>query len=131
MCFNDRIKCFVNPDIRASEDGVACAQHVSELHHYIHDRISQHNASYKQAFDLHHRQQSFDVGDQVMVRLRPERYSPGTATNLHARSTGPFWVLTRVGENAYVIDLPPLWGINSTSNVADLAADDLDRVCFS
>ena len=62
------------------------------------------------------------MGDQVMVRLRPERYSPGTATKLHARSAGPFRVLSRVGENAYVVDIPPSWGISSTFNVADLAA---------
>ena len=57
-----------------------------------------------------------------MVRLRRERYSPGTATKLHARSAGPFWVLTRMGENAYVVDIPPSWGISSTFNMADLAA---------
>ena len=31
----------VDPHIRASDDGVAFAQHVSELHKYIHDRITQ------------------------------------------------------------------------------------------
>ena len=30
----------VDPHIRASKDGVAFAQHVSELHKYIHDRIT-------------------------------------------------------------------------------------------
>ena len=30
----------VDPHIRASEDGVVFAQHVSELHHYIYDRIT-------------------------------------------------------------------------------------------
>ena len=63
----------VDPHIRASEDGVAFAQHVSELHKYIHDRITQQNAAYKQAADSHRRYRSFEVGDQVMVRLRPER----------------------------------------------------------
>ena len=111
----------VDPHIRASEDGIAFAQHVSELHAYIHDRITQQNAAYKQAADLHRRHRSFEVGDQVMVRLRPERYSPGTATKLHARSAGPFRVLSRVGENAYVVGIPPSWGISSTFNVADLA----------
>jgi Integrase zinc binding domain/Integrase core domain len=112
----------VDPHVRASEDGVAFARHVSELHKYIHDRITQQNALYKQAADLHRRHRSFNVGDQVMVRLRPERYSPGTATKLHARSAGPFRVLSCVGENAYVVDIPPSWGISSTFNVADLAA---------
>ena len=53
----------VDPHIRASEDGVAFAQHVSELHLYIYDRITQQNSSYKQAPDLHPRQWSFKVGD--------------------------------------------------------------------
>ena len=100
----------VDPNIRASEDGVAFAQHVSELHKYIHDRITHQNAVYKQAADSHRRHWSFEVSDQVMVRLRPERYSPGTATKLHARSVGPFQVLSRVGENAYVVDIAPSWG---------------------
>ena len=112
----------VNPHTRASKDGVAFAHHVSKLHQYIHDRITQQNASYKQASDLHHRQRSFDVGDQVMVRLRPERYSPDIATKLHACSTDPFRILTRVGENTYVFDIPPSWEISSTFNVVDLAA---------
>ena len=112
----------VDPHIRASEDGVAFAQQVSELYKYIHDRITQQNVAYKQAADSHCPHQSFEVGDQVMVRLRPERYSPGAATKLHARIAGPFRVLSRVGENAYVVDIPPSWGISSTFNVADLAA---------
>ena len=36
----------IDPHIRASEDDVAFSQHVSELHQYIHDRITHHNASY-------------------------------------------------------------------------------------
>ena len=111
----------VDPHIRAFEDGVAFAQHVSELHKYIHDRITQPNAAYKHAADSHRRHQSFEVGDKVMVQLRPERYSPGTAMKLYARSAGPFRVLSCVGENAYVVDIPYWWGISSIFNVVDLA----------
>ena len=55
-----------------------------------------------------------------MVRIRPERYSPGTASKLHARSAGPFKVLRKVRGNAYVIEIPSTWGISSTFNVSDL-----------
>ena len=103
----------VDPHIRASEDGVAFAEHVSDLHHYIHDRITEQNAAYKEAADSHRRHRIFEVGDQVIVRLRPERYSPSTAIKLHARSADPFLVLTRVGENAYVVDIPPSWAIDN------------------
>ena len=56
-----------------------------------------------------------------MVRLRPERYALGSTTKRHARSTSLFRVLSRIGENTCVVDIPPLWEISSTFNVADLA----------
>ena len=45
-----------------------------------------------------------------------------TVKKLQARGVGPFKILRRVGPNAYVVDLPPEYGINSTFNVADLVA---------
>ncbi|CAA6674368.1 unnamed protein product [Spirodela intermedia] len=57
-----------------------------------------------------------------MVRMRPERYAPGSATKLHTRSANLFRVLSWIGENAYVVNIPPLWGISSTFNVADLVS---------
>ena len=56
----------------------------------------------------------------MMVRLCPERFPPGTFKKLQARGIGPFEVLSRVGENGYVIDIPNYWGIHSTFNVEDL-----------
>ena len=41
---------------------------------------------------------------------------------LHAHSAGPFRVLTCVGENAYVVDIPHSWGNSLTFNMADLVA---------
>ena len=55
-----------------------------------------------------------------MVRLRPERFPPGTVKKLHARRAGPFKIIEKVGPNAYVLDLPSDWGISSTFNIADL-----------
>ena len=107
----------LDPHVRVSEDRVAFAQHVSQLHQDIHDGVLSQYALYKQAADLHYRSRVFQVGDQVMVRLRPERYAPGTT-----RSTGPSRVLSRIGGIAYVVDVPPLWGISSTFHVMDLTS---------
>ena len=107
----------LDPHVRVSRDRVACARHVSQLHQDIHDRVVSQYASYKQAADLHCRPRVFQVGDQVMVRLRPERYAPGTA-----RSIGPSQVLSRIGGIAYVVDIPPSWGISSTFHVMDLTS---------
>ncbi|CAA6674885.1 unnamed protein product [Spirodela intermedia] len=80
----------LDPHVRVSEHGVAFAQHVSQLHQDIHDRIQSQNALYKQAADMHRRPRIFQVGDQVMVRMRPKRYAPSSATKLHARSAARF-----------------------------------------
>ena len=53
----------IDPHIRASEDGVAFAQHVSDFLKYIDDRITRQKAVYKQAADSHCHHRSFEVGD--------------------------------------------------------------------
>ena len=107
----------LDPHVRVSRDKVAFAQHVSQLHHDTYDRVLSQYASYKQAAGLHCRSRVLQVGDQVMVRLRPECYAPGSA-----HSTGPSRVLSRRGEIAYIVDIPPLWGNSSTFYVMDLTS---------
>ena len=70
--------------------------------------------------DSYRRFKKFNVGDYVMVRMRPECFPQGTFRKLQARGTGPFEILPKVGENGYVIDLPSDWGISPTFNVEDL-----------
>ena len=91
------------------------------MHHDIHHRITSQNERYKAAADVGHRSVSFCEGDLVMVRLRSEKYSPRVATKLHARSAAPFPVACVISENAYVVGIPPNWGISSTFNVSNLA----------
>ena len=93
---------------------------MSDMHHDIHSRIVSQNEKYKAAADVGRRLVSFSVGDLVMVRLRLERYSPGVATKLHARSAGPFSIVRVINENAYVVGIPSDWGMSSTFNVSDL-----------
>ena len=57
-----------------------------------------------------------------MLRLRPERFFPGTFRKLQACGMGPFEVLSKVGENGYVIDIPNDWGIHPMFNIEDLVA---------
>ena len=49
----------LDPHVRVSRVRVAFAQHVSELHQVIHDRVLSQYASYKQATDLHCRPRVF------------------------------------------------------------------------
>ncbi|XP_038972521.1 uncharacterized protein LOC120104756 [Phoenix dactylifera] len=74
------------------------------------------------AVDLRRRYQEFRVGDDVMIRIRPERFPSGAVRKLHARSMRPYKILKRVGSNAYVVDIPSDFGINPVFNVEDLVA---------
>ncbi|KAI0492023.1 hypothetical protein KFK09_026288 [Dendrobium nobile] len=57
-----------------------------------------------------------------MVRIRSERFPPGSAKKLHARSAGPFKIISKINSNAYVLDLPEGFNINPTFNIEDLVA---------
>jgi len=64
--------------------------------------------------------QEFAIRNEMMVRVRPERFPPGTLKKLHARRIGPCRVLKRFDSNAYELDIPCELGINKVFNIDDL-----------
>ena len=112
----------MSPLRRASESAETFACRMYDLHKSINNQITMNNAKYKSTTDAHRRYKCFEIGNFVMIRLRPERFPPGTFSKLQARGMGPFEVLSKVGENGYVIDIPNDWGIHSTFNIEDLVA---------
>jgi len=107
---------------RVSESAKSFAHRIQDLHIEITKQIQASNAQYKLQADLHRRHNEFNMGDYVMIQIRPEWFPSGASRKLHARSAGPFKVLQRVGPNAYVLDLPHDFGISSTFNIEDLVA---------
>jgi len=107
---------------RVSESAESFARRIQDLHIEITKQIETSNAQYKLQADLRRRHNEFNVGDYILIRIRPERFPSGANRKLHAHSAGPFKVLQRVGPNAYVLDLPYDFGISSTFNIEDLIA---------
>lgn len=54
-----------------------------------------------------------------MLRIRKERFAPGTYSKLKPRKLGPLTILKRISDNAYVIDLPLHLNINSSFNISN------------
>ena len=96
----------MSPLQRASESAELFACRMSDLHKSISNQITIINAKYKSLADVHRRYKCFKIGDFVMIRLRPERFPSGRFRKLQARGMGPFEVLSKVGENGYIIDIP-------------------------
>ena len=59
--------------MRVSEPAENFAKHIHDLDAEIRRKISLSNEEYKLAADVHRRSNEFNVGDYVMVRIRPER----------------------------------------------------------
>ena len=78
------------------------------------------NETYKLTVDVHRRNQNFNEHDYVMVRVRFEHYPKYSFKKLHARASGPFRIICKLGPNAYLLDLSSDITINLVFNVEDL-----------
>ena len=60
------------PHMRVSKPAKNFAKHIHDLHVETRRKISLSNEEYKLATDVHRRTKEFNVGEYVMVRIRPE-----------------------------------------------------------
>ena len=69
---------------------------------------------------MHRRSKKFNVGEYVMVHIRPKRIPKTFSKKLYARAMGPYPIICKLGSNAYLLDLPNGMDISPVFNVEDL-----------
>ena len=125
------------PDPRRldSEEGLAYAEKLCKTLRMLHERMEEPQVAMTAEANEKRQAPLFRVGDEVFLdtRLLPIGYTNVTANDSNNSRkfqhpyAGPFKLLKKVGENAFVLDIPRHWRLNPVFNVARLKPSRVDR----
>jgi len=96
------------------------APHSHELHDHNTKQMIIDNYNYQFIAKSHKRLQKLAIGDDVLIRVHPEKFPPETLKKLYTRRRGPHKVLRRFGSSAYELDILCDLGISSVFSVENL-----------
>ena len=118
---------------RANMDVVKRAQTMKKLHEDTRATIEQQVLRQASRLNKTKKEMIFDEGDLVWIHLSKDRFPKERDSKLKPRGDGPFKVLKRINNNAYVIDIPTSkYLVSSTFNVKDLSPyhgeDEVEKV---
>ena len=105
---------------RPSEAALDFSSYMKNIHEEVKQRLSLSTEAYSTAVNTRRKDRQFQVGDTVLICLKPELFPPRSFNKLHAQRAGPFKVVKKLGPNAYVIELPADYGISPIFNIEDL-----------
>ena len=107
---------------RTNMDFAKRAADVKKLHEETRATIQGHVLRQATRLNAKKKERIFQEGDLVWIHLRKERFPHERDSKLKPRGDGPFKVLKRINNNAYVIDIPTSkYLVSNTFNVADLS----------
>ena len=92
------------------------AWHMPELH----GNLNYFSNYWFKSITIYGKFKKFDIGDYILVSLCQGRFPQGMLNNLQARDTEYLEILSKVGVNRFVIDLPDDWKIDYTFSIKDL-----------
>ncbi|WZY72224.1 hypothetical protein YC2023_004464 [Brassica napus] len=105
---------------RVSIDGKKKAEMVKQLHEQARLNIEATTKQYVKHANKGRREMVFEVGDQVWIHLRKERFPNERKSKLMPRIDGPFKVIRKISNNAYKLDLQGKYDVSNSFNVTDL-----------
>ncbi|KAK1664786.1 hypothetical protein QYE76_052945 [Lolium multiflorum] len=93
-----------------------------QLHEDTRATIQEHVLRQATRLNAKKKERVFEEGDLVWIHLRKERFPHERNSKLKPRGDGPFKVLKRINNNAYVIDIPTSkYLVSNTFNISDLS----------
>ncbi|KAK1649530.1 hypothetical protein QYE76_067335 [Lolium multiflorum] len=95
---------------------------MKKLHEETRATIQEHVLRQATRLNAKKKERVFEEGDLVWIHLRKERFPQERNSKLKPRGDGPFKVLKRINNNAYVIDIPTSkYLVSNTFNISDLS----------
>ena len=105
------------------------AEYIKSIHEETRATLERHANLQADCINKKKKEMIFQEGDLVWVHLRKDRFPQERNSKLKPRGDGPFKVLKRINNNAYIIDIPTSkYLVSNTFNVADLTPYHGDEV---
>ena len=97
------------------------AKVIKKIHEQVRDKILKQTNKNKKQANKHRKKVVFKDGDLVWIHLRKERFPNRRFVKLQPRADGPFKIIQKINDNAYMVELPSDYGVSATFNVSNLS----------
>jgi hypothetical protein len=94
-------------------------EQIQLVHQMVQEQIEKIQDKYKTRHDKHRVDHSFQVGDEVWIYISKVRLK-GEGKKLKPIRYGTFKILEKIGNNAFLLDLPPYMKMYAVVNVENL-----------